>query len=512
MKSYQTFTDHIRSSHRLILIAAAVIVLLGYTATYGIYFSAKSVSLTLGTINKALAVSFLVYLLTFLIIRKRPDLVCNRYITITSLGILLFIYDCFVTTAGETFQNLYFISVLSIIYYDVWASFYASILTLFIHTVLLFVAPGFMPITDVTSALTARYTDFLTVGVITILAARAGSTLVMKAVQGEQKAVSKNESLMQVAAGVIEKSAVVSSSSQQVLASAHETGNATEIVSSGMINLSRITVEGAAFAEKTANSARQMLAALNSAVNNVQLVTEQSSYFRSIVEEGRQAMHEQEVNMQDSDRVQKGVSQAVNTLEQQSQQIQNIVALITGIADQTNLLALNAAIEAARAGEAGRGFAVVAEEVRKLAEESGRATAEISSLIAKMKQSMEHTVKEIELANQAHRLQAEALGQTDKMFTQIEQGSRSIDKAVQELSAINQENLAITDEVVHQVELIATSSRESSASMEDIKSQAVAQASAVKIIVEMTQGLAGVSDQLRSLVASQDQEADGTEL
>ncbi len=52
------------------------------------------------------------------------------------------------------------------------------------------------------------------------------------------------------------------------------------------------------------------------------------------------------------------------------------------IASQTNLLALNAAIEAARVGEAGRGFAVVAEEVRKLAEESGNAAKNISSLIS----------------------------------------------------------------------------------------------------------------------------------
>jgi methyl-accepting chemotaxis protein len=97
----------------------------------------------------------------------------------------------------------------------------------------------------------------------------------------------------------------------------------------------------------------------------------------SVIEEAAEAMRRM------ADAVNQA-SKSVDVLGHKSDGVVQVVQLIRGVAEQTNLLALNAAIEAARAGEAGRGFAVVADEVRKLSEQTNRATGDIGRMLEEM--------------------------------------------------------------------------------------------------------------------------------
>jgi methyl-accepting chemotaxis protein len=87
--------------------------------------------------------------------------------------------------------------------------------------------------------------------------------------------------------------------------------------------------------------------------------------------------------------------QAIRSLEEAAERIGSVVGLISTIASQTNLLALNATIEASRAGDAGKGFAVVASEVKVLANQTSRATEDISRQVAAIQEATKHSVNEI---------------------------------------------------------------------------------------------------------------------
>ncbi len=147
----------------------------------------------------------------------------------------------------------------------------------------------------------------------------------------------------------------------------------------------RATAEGmSATAEETSRQATAVSAASEQASANVQTVaTATEELTASISEIGRQVEQSSHTTRKAVDQA-KDTSTTVDGLARAAQRIGDVVKLIQDIASQTNLLALNATIEAARAGEAGKGFAVVASEVKALANQTSKATEEISSQISEM--------------------------------------------------------------------------------------------------------------------------------
>jgi methyl-accepting chemotaxis protein len=169
-------------------------------------------------------------------------------------------------------------------------------------------------------------------------------------------------------------------------------GNIVETVSSASAELEGSAGALASSADRSQKRATAVAAASEEASTNVQSVASATEEMTSSVTEiSRQVQESARIADNAVDQARK-TNDRVGELAKAATRIGDVVELINTIAGQTNLLALNATIEAARAGEAGRGFAVVASEVKALAEQTAKATGEISQQIAGIQNATHESV------------------------------------------------------------------------------------------------------------------------
>ena len=240
--------------------------------------------------------------------------------------------------------------------------------------------------------------------------------------------------------------------------SSEQVKNASQEIEAGMRDLSGRTEQQAASLEETASSMNEMTSTVQSSSENA--VTADSM----AKDAERKALEGGEV-------VKEAVT-AMESINQASNKIADIIGVIDEIAFQTNLLALNAAVEAARAGEQGRGFAVVATEVRQLAQRSSNAAKEIKELI---NDSVDKVSAGSELVNRSGATLSEIVEAVERVGEMI---AGLANAAKEQSTGIGQVNVAIgqMDEMTQQNSALV---EQATAAGENIASQSKAMADAV---------------------------------
>jgi methyl-accepting chemotaxis protein len=220
-----------------------------------------------------------------------------------------------------------------------------------------------------------------------------------------------------------------------VKGAADNVGSGSQQLSAGAEQMSQGTTEQAASAEEASSSVEEMNATIKQNADNAQQ-TEKIALKSAA----------------DATESGKAVTETVSAMKD----IASRISIIEEIARQTNLLALNAAIEAARAGEHGKGFAVVAAEVRKLAERSQTAAAEISKL----------STTSVEVAERAGQLLAKLVPDIQKTAELVQEisaaskeqntGADQINSAIQQLNQVIQQNAGAAEEMSSTAEELAS--------------------------------------------------------
>ncbi|NRD79393.1 HAMP domain-containing protein [Bacillus sp. BRMEA1] len=316
-------------------------------------------------------------------------------------------------------------------------------------------------------------------------------------------AISFNElikSLRHLIVQVRNNTELVAESAEHLTAIAEQTSKSTEEISNAMYEVASGTEKQSQIAEETSKTINEMSIGVQLIASNSQVVSNTAVEATEKASIGGQAVKTAVNQMSSIRQTVNGLSHIIKELNDHSNEIGQIIEVITGIAAQTNLLALNAAIEAARAGEHGKGFAVVADEVRKLAEQSADSAQQISQLVAmiqeetkKAVQSMDNTTKEV-LSGIG------VINSAGQSFDEIQDTVHIVTSQIQEVASAVQEMAAGTNQIVHSIQNITNVSETVAAGTQEVSTAAEEQSASMNEITSSASSLSTMAADLQKLI------------
>lgn len=303
-------------------------------------------------------------------------------------------------------------------------------------------------------------------------------------------------SLAQIAGHVRTSSESVSNAATQLSASSQEINASSMEISSSVQQIAHGAELQSRKVEETSAAMEAITCTIDEVARRAMEASSTSEEAARAASLGEQATHEAIAKIGEVSGAIQTLAGSVETLGRRSAEIGSIVDVITTIADQTNLLSLNAAIEAARAGESGRGFSVVAEEVRKLAEGSGKAAQQIGELIKDVQQETAKALKYMEIGITEVHAGSEVVGRSGEALRQITDAVSQTAALAQEIAAATSEQARRTADVDRAMHDIAAVVEQNAASAQETAAAAEQQTACMEEISSSAQDLADMARKL----------------
>ncbi|MFJ8065266.1 methyl-accepting chemotaxis protein [Psychrobacillus sp. NPDC096426] len=293
----------------------------------------------------------------------------------------------------------------------------------------------------------------------------------------------------------------VAATSEELTASSEQTSRASEEITESIQQISSGQEKQLLGMEESKNSVSQISSSITEITTNIKELNDLSLETSKISLFGNEVITQTVEQMNHINNQSSVTTEAMIVLERKSQEIGEIINVITSIAEQTNLLALNAAIEAARAGEHGKGFAVVADEVRKLAEESGNAAKNISSLISEIQIDTNHTVQTVSEGKVAIETGMSYVANAGETFEKIADDVNAINLKLSIISSEIQEINSNTEVLVTEVNNTKGVTEKSTDYTQNVVAAAEEQYASMVEMTAASRSLAEMSEKLQDVVS-----------